>query len=81
VSDRVFLDANILLAAAWRADSGLTTLRNVPDARLRAKAHFSRARRDASESERPHGGACESLTFTTIRVDRMAAIWHDYYAI
>jgi hypothetical protein len=38
--------------------------------------------RDASEPERPHRGrACESLTFTTIQVDRRAAIWHYYYAI
>lgn len=53
-----------------------------PERPLRAEARFSRARRDASEPERPHGGgACESLTFTTIQVDRLAAIWHDYYAI
>jgi sucrose phosphorylase len=37
-----------------------------------------------SSSYPPHdagGGACESLTFATIQVDRRAAIWHDLYAI
>ena len=38
MSDRVFLDANILVSAAWRADSGLTTLWNVADTRLLTSA-------------------------------------------
>lgn len=38
MSDRVFLDANILVSAAWRADSGLTILWSLPDTRLLTSA-------------------------------------------
>jgi predicted nucleic acid-binding protein len=34
VSDRVFLDANILVSAAWRADSGLMALWSLSDTQL-----------------------------------------------
>ena len=39
MSDRVFLDANILVSAAWRADSGLTALWNLPDTQLLTSAY------------------------------------------
>jgi predicted nucleic acid-binding protein len=34
VTDRVFLDANILVSAAWHADSGLLILWELPDVQL-----------------------------------------------
>jgi hypothetical protein len=39
VSDRVFLDANILVSAAWRADSGLSALWTLPDTQLLTSAY------------------------------------------
>ena len=32
--DRVFLDANVLFSAAWREESGLLRLWNLPDVKL-----------------------------------------------
>lgn len=34
MSDRVFLDANVLVSAAWRSETGLTALWNLADTRL-----------------------------------------------
>jgi predicted nucleic acid-binding protein len=39
VSDRVFLDANILVSAAWRADSGLLALWKLTDVELLTSAY------------------------------------------
>jgi uncharacterized protein len=39
VSDRVFLDANILVSAAWRSDSGLVTLWALTDIELLTSAY------------------------------------------
>jgi uncharacterized protein len=39
VSDRVFLDANILVSAAWRADNGLLALWKVTDVELLTSAY------------------------------------------
>lgn len=39
MSDRVFLDANILVSAAWRAEAGLLTLWNLPHAQLLTSAY------------------------------------------
>jgi predicted nucleic acid-binding protein len=39
VSDRVFLDANVLVSAAWRPDTGLLALWKLPDAQLLTSAY------------------------------------------
>jgi predicted nucleic acid-binding protein len=39
VSERVFLDANILVSAAWRSDSGLLALWELPDVTLLTSAY------------------------------------------
>jgi hypothetical protein len=39
VSDRVFLDANILVSAAWSADAGLFALWKLPDTSLITSAY------------------------------------------
>ncbi len=39
MSDRVFLDANILVSAAWSADAGLLALWNLPDTSLITSAY------------------------------------------
>jgi predicted nucleic acid-binding protein len=39
VSDRVFLDANILVSAAWRSDNGLLALWELPDVTLLTSAY------------------------------------------
>lgn len=39
MSDRVFLDANILVSAAWRAENGLLALWNLTDVELLTSAY------------------------------------------
>ena len=39
MSERVFLDANILVSAAWRADSRLLALWSLPDTQLLTSAY------------------------------------------
>ena len=39
MSDRVFLDANILVSAAWRGGSGLSALWTLPDTQLLTSAY------------------------------------------
>lgn len=39
MSDRVFLDANVLVSAAWRADSGLLALWKLEDVELLTSAY------------------------------------------
>jgi predicted nucleic acid-binding protein len=48
--DRVFLDANVLFSAAWRADSGLLRLWRMSRARLLTSAYaLAEARRNLEE--------------------------------
>jgi len=50
--DRVFLDANVLFSAAYRADSGLTRLWKVPGARLLTSPYaLEEARRNCQDAE------------------------------
>lgn len=52
MSDRVFLDANILVSAAWRAESGLLTLWQLPDIRLLTSGYaIVEADRNVSRAE------------------------------
>ena len=39
MSDRVFLDANVLVSAAWRDNNGLLALWNLPDVELLTSAY------------------------------------------
>lgn len=51
--DRLFLDANVLFSAAWRADSGLLRLWSLADATLRTSAYAAEeARRNLEDRER-----------------------------
>ncbi|MDZ4170102.1 MAG: PIN domain-containing protein [Coriobacteriia bacterium] len=50
--DRLFLDANILVAAAWKADARLGDLWGLPDARLLGSPHvIEEARRNTHPGE------------------------------
>jgi predicted nucleic acid-binding protein len=53
VSDRVFLDANILVSAAWRVDSGLLALWKLTDVQLLTSAYaIAEADRNSETPER-----------------------------
>lgn len=62
---RAFLDANVLFSAAWRADSGLVRLREVPETRL-ITSHYAveEARRNLPEESRPRLGEWLELVET-----------------
>lgn len=50
--DRVFLDANVLFSAAYRADSGLARLWRVPGAKLLTSPYaLEEARRNCQDSD------------------------------
>lgn len=51
--DVVFLDANVLFSAAWRADSGLKRLWSLPDIELVTSAYaVEEARRNLEDEDR-----------------------------
>ena len=53
MSDRVFLDANILVSAAWRVDSGLLVLWKLTDVQLLTSAYaIAEADRNSETPER-----------------------------